>query len=57
MDTVTNFLIGACIVLVVFIIIILILYFRTTPNIHIKQSKKRNEADDEIENELKKNTK
>ena len=51
METVTKSLIGVCIVLVVSIIIILILYFRSTPNTYKKH---KNKVDQEIENELKK---
>ena len=45
----TNFLIGLIIVGCMILIAIIVLYFS------FKESKKRNEVDDEIEEELKKN--
>jgi len=51
MDSNIQFLIGICVVEVIVIAIIVWYYLKSTPS----KSKKRNEVDEEIENELKNN--
>lgn len=52
MESDTQFLIGICVVEVILIAIIIRYYLKSTPS----KPKKRNEVDEEIENELKKNS-
>ena len=54
MYTITNILTGVCIILVIFIAIVLILYFRSTPEKYAQKLKNENGVDAEIEKELKK---
>ena len=54
MYTITNILTGVCIVLSIFIVIVLILYFRSTPEKYAQKLKNENGVDAEIEKELKK---
>ena len=51
MESDTQFLIGICVLEVIVIAIVVWYYLKSTPN----KSKKRNEVDEEIENELKNN--
>jgi len=55
MDNEIHFLIGICIIEVIVITIIAWYYFKKTPSTYNNKSKKRNEVDEEIENELKNN--
>ena len=52
-QTTTTILIGICIVLVIALVILVILYFRNTPERYFKKRLKENEVDAEIEKELK----
>jgi sensor domain CHASE-containing protein len=56
MDSNIQFLIGICVVEVIVIEIIVTLYFSTKSKKNATASKKCNEVDEEIENELRKNT-
>lgn len=53
MNTITKFLIGICIALIVFVVVVFVLYFRDNPEKYLKKSKKKNSVDDEIEKELR----